>query len=348
MKVEVEADVLAAAVKHAAVLTKNVIPYTSLLLTTTANRLLVTAGDGDTFAEFTVHARVEEQGATLVPTKVFAKAVPKLNGVVSLTLEGSELEIETLTSNLKLPVVDPQTYPKVAWPESDPVDVSECWDRLRLIAYASAMALEPKFQAVKLLPDGWAEGFDKTRMARTPIPEGLCASVRKDSFDYAARVIEGSVSVATGDNAVAFYGESVRVRASVVQGEARTAMPPQVPELLAAGTQVTFDRKALLEAIGLIEVVKDDERQAIRIDIEGDEATLSAYSPDVGRVNSSVAVSGSTPWPIGITGGYVRDVLSRSTEDEVTFQFGPQFAHPIVVESDGITHMFGGNRKAVR
>ena len=45
-----------------------------------------------------------------------------------------------------------------------------------------------------------------------------------------------------------------------------------------------------------------------------------------------------------MTTHFVKDVLARCDADEVTFQFGSAQNHPIVVESDGITHLFGPNR----
>lgn len=348
MRVQVEADVLADAVKAAASLSRGPGATNCVKLEAT-DQLVVTGGDGETYAEFTVPATVIREGATLTPAKVFAKAVPKLNGTVELMLDDDDaLGVETVTSRLTLPTAPAQDYPKPLWPEGEPVDVTGSWDRLRLIAYASAMALESMFQAVKLLPDGWAEAYDKTRMARTEIPEGLSASVRKDSFDFAARVIEGSVSIATSNNAVAFYGKGARVFAVTVATEVKSALTPQIAALLGAGPALTCNRKALLEAIGLIEVVKDDERQAIRVDIVDGEATLTARSAEAGEVVSIFPVEGETPWPFGITGGYVRDVLSRTSAEDVTLQFSETNRGPIIVESEGIVHMFGPNMAAFR
>lgn len=346
MRLSVEPEAFAEAVKSAAAIARGQgVTNCVKLVATIEDALIVTGGDGDTFVELTVPATVEDPGAICTPAKVLAKAVPKLNGHILLTVDDDgALGVETLTSRLTLPTVSAAEYPTLQWPEGDPVDVTECWDRLRLIAYASAMALEPKFQAVKLLPDGWAEAYDKTRMARTEIPEGLGASVRKDSFDFAARLIEGEVSITTSANAVAFYGENVRLRAAVVQAEVVTAMLPQLAEWLAEGPSFSCDRKAFLEAVGLNEVVRDNDRQAIRVDVADGEARLTARSADIGEVTSAFPVVGAMPWVVGVTGSYVRDVLSRTTADEVTFQFGPSNIHPIVVESDGIVHMFAPNR----
>lgn len=344
MKVQVEAEPLAAAAKTAAAIARGDITG-CLLIQAAGETLSLTGGDGDTFVELTIQANVIREGVVATPAKVFAKAAPKLNGEILLTEDDEgHLLMESLVSTLTLPTIEAQSYPRVRWPEAEPVDLSDCWERLRDISYAASLTMMPVFAAVKLLPDGWAEAYDKTRMARTPIPEGLTAAVRRDSLDFAARVIEGDVSVSTGDNGVSFHGDGIRLFAATVAGDVVSAVPSQLAGWIEAGSSFSCDRKDFLEAIGLIEVVKGDAIQPFRLDIKDGEAAIRASSADIGSVSSGFAVEGEIPWLIGMTTHYVKDVLTRSTAEKVTFRFGSEPNHPIMVESDGITHMFGPNR----
>lgn len=348
MKAEVDALVMADAVKAAASVARGAGVTNCLRLEVVGTNMLVLGGDGDTFIELVVPVSGGEDGVLVTPAKTLAKAAPLLDGPVSLYTQGERLVVETMTSELSLPLADPVEYPRLRWPEGEPVELGAAWERLRLIAYASAMSSEPVFQAVKLLPDGWAEAYDKTRMARTPIPDGLAAAVRKDSFDFAAKVMGAEISAVTGENAVSFHGPGVRVLAATVQAQLATATPGELSGWLDEGPSFTCDRKAFLEAVSLVEVVRDGRAQPVRVDVVDEEATLSAKTPDVGEVSASFPVEGEMPWPFGITAGYVRDVLSRSAAERVTFQFGPSDRHPIVVETDDIVHMFGPNRAAMK
>ena len=344
MKAQVDAEALADASRTAASIARGEITG-CLLIEAVGDHLLITGGDGDTYIEVKIRANVIRSGVVATPAKVFAKATPKLTGDVLLTEDDEgRLLVESLVSVLTLPTIDASQYPQIRWPDTEPVDVSECWDRLRNITYAASLVMEPRFKAVKLLPDGWAEAYDKTRMARTRIPDGLSAAVRRDSIEFAAKVIEDSVSVSTGPNGVAFYGEGVRIHAAVVAGEVESAAVPQVEEWLAAGSTFSCKRKDFLEAIGLIEVVRGDTIHPFRLDVNDGQANIRASSVDIGSVSSDFPVDGDLPWPIGMTTHFVKDVLARCDADEVTFQFGSAQNHPIVVESDGITHLFGPNR----
>lgn len=346
MKATIEAPDFADGLKIAAGLTKansHLLAHGCIFIEATTDGIFVTGGDGESYIRVPCGGEVSEPGTVLVPAKTIAKAVALMEGTVDLTLDDDDsLGIETMTSRITLPTAPADSYPRLDWDgDGEKVDF-DAWDLLNLVTYA-ADGREARHRSITFFPEGKAEGFGGTRLAYCHAPQGLDFGVLRSTLDFAARTFgESPVAVSTSHGAAIFSSAGISLWTTLPQYERKP-----LPVGFDTPHMVTLDRKALLEGLGLMVVIKEGDDVPVRIDVVRGELHMHASSPGLGMVAASIPVDGELPYASGFTLSHIRDVLTRCSGEEVTIGFSAEPNRPIRVVEGSVTHITNPNRKAV-
>ena len=345
MKFSLPADVLNEAMSTVAPLSKGQGITNCILIEAGVDGVTFTAGDGDTFVTLTREADVERVGSVATPARTIAKASSKLRGTVTLTEDDDgALGVDTKSSRLTLPTAPTVEYPKLSWPDGEPVDLTEWWGDLAKIAYAADSEKSPNAWWYSItFSDGRATAFGGIRLAYCPAPGDLEGIVLRSSFYYAHRTLGDEVTMTLSSQFVRFAGDGIAILSRVPMANVKP-----LPIDFETPHKVTVNRKELLEALGLVEVVKDSIATPVRIDVSECEMRMQANSPDIGEVACGLEAEGELPYPTGFTSSHVRDVLTRMDGETVTFGFSAEPNKPIRVIEGDVTHILNPNREAVK
>lgn len=347
MKAEVEAEALAPAVKAAASVARGRDALSCLLISATPDGLSITGGDGDTFVTHAAGGDVEREGKVCAPARTLAKAVGNLTGVVELSEDDDgAFGLETKTSRLTLPTVKASEYPAFSMSEGEPVEMAPFWENLSRISYAAdnPRSTHPRHYSLAFYPDGHVEAYGGTRVATCPSPEGFDGLVLRSSIDAAVNLLgDEEISMWVAPNFVRFSAGPTDIVCRTPQGE-RPALPLQLDQ----PHQISFERKEMLEALALVEVVKGDIAVPIRIDVVRGELRMRASSPDVGEVAVALEIEGDIPFPSGLTSSHTRDALVNCLGQRVTLEFGPSANKPLRIIDGEVTHIINPNMSAVK
>ena len=347
MKASIEASAFADGLNVAAGLTKansHLLAHGCIYIEADAELgIFVTGGDGDSYIRVPCGGEVMEPGEVLVPAKTIARAVKLMEGNLDLTLDDDEsLGVETVTSRITLPTAPASSYPKLNWNGTSEPVAFDAWDLLPLITYA-ADGREGRHRSITFFPEGKAEAFSGTRLAFCVAPEGLDFGILRSTLDFAAKTFgESEVTITTSGGAAIFSSGGISLWTTLPQYERRP-----LPMNLDLAHVITLDRKALLEGLGLMVVIKEGDEVPVRIDVVRGELHMHASSPGQGMVATAIPVEGELPYATGLTLSHARDALSRCSGERVTIEFSVEPNKPIRVVEGSVTHILNPNRKAV-
>lgn len=346
MKASIEAPDFADGLKIAAGLTRansHLLAHGCIFIEATTDGIFVTGGDGESYIRVPCGGEVFEPGDVLVPAKTVAKAVSLMEGNVDLTLDDDDsLGIETMTSRITLPTAPAESYPRLNWEGVGEAVAFDAWDLLSLITYA-ADGREGRHRSITFFPEGKAEAFSGTRLAFCLAPEGLDFGILRSTLDFAAKTFgESEVTIATSGGAAIFSSGGISLWTTLPQYDRKP-----LPMNLDLAHNVTLDRKALLEGLGLMVVIKEGDEVPVRIDVANGELHMHASSPGQGMVATAIPVDGDLPYATGLTLSHARDVMTRCSGERVTLEFSVEPNKPIRVVEGSVTHILNPNRKAV-
>jgi len=284
------ADVLTRASR--AVVTRSPLPILQgVLCDVSGGSLTVTGTDNEITVRTYLDVEVSEEGKTVIPAKLAAEAVRKLPpGAVTLSSDGSEVEITGSGPRFKLREMAVDDYPKI-------VDAD----------VAGAVTVEGDSLIRALSQVGVAASSDDARPTLTGVlfeaNEDSLRLVATDSYRLAVRDVPGvttnesklvpyralrelgrtvgagSMQVALGERDASFVTSNGRLTVRVIDSTF-----PNYRQLLPDGhaNQLIVDKAAILEAVGRAALVAEDHIP-VRLAMHDGGVELSVIRQEVGE-----------------------------------------------------------------
>lgn len=350
-----------------AVATRSTLPVLSnIYIGTDAGRLKLAATDLEIGITCWIGARIEEEGATTVPVRIFGDLVnqsPPERIELVLNVRGQELEYRCAQVEASIKGIDASEFPIIPTAEGDGaihVPANLLKSMIEQVAFAAATS-ESRPILTGVLVDfqedqltlAAADGFRlSVRTARldAPVEQKTRVIVPARALKELARIIGDqeepvSITVTPNRNQILFHLESVDLVSQLIEGNF-----PDYKQIIPKNTQTraVVDTEAFAKAVRRAYIFARDAANIVRILIgEGEELqpsqmTISAEAADVGdNVEALPAQVEGPAIEIAFNAKYLMDVLgvmdTAQTSIETISPSSPGVFRP--VGSEGFTHV---------
>jgi len=332
---------------------RNTIPILSnVLLELAPARLTLTATDLDLWMVRHVSIETESAGdfvdgfATTLCAKMARQIADKLpaEAMVTITYDAGKVTFAAGRARFKVPTLPPEDFPRPSFAEPrHQFDMPSFDLQTMLAAVRFAMSNdETRFYLGGVYlhattapgPTGDGEGTlmvlrgvttDGSRLATFDVtqPDGAGALdgvivPRKTvkALDGLLDGFSGMVDVSIGELAmVVDLGDTV-VFSKLIDGTF-----PDYTRVIPTGNDrtVTFDPKAMIEAVGRVTLMAGDKSRILRLDFAQDLMTLSSRSPEQGEAVEELPCDYDGPvFHIGFNGGYMAEICAHLQGDSAT------------------------------
>lgn len=356
--------------------TRNTIPILSnVLLELAPSRLTLTATDLDIW--LVRHVDVENEGelsfATTVGAKLVGAIAAKLpaEATVTISYDGRTVSFKAGRAQFKLPVLPADDFARPTnWDALHQFEVA-AFDLAAMLG-ATRFAIgadETRYYLMGMYlhaatgsgPTGDGDGTlmvlrgattDGSRLARFDIaqPDGAGglgdesgggALVPRKMLATLDKLLDGyerMVDIAIGDRGmIADLGDTV-VWSKLIDGSF-----PAYMRVIPTGNDrlVTFDPKAMIEAIGRVGLMAEGKSHALKLSLARDVIVLSAKSPEHGEASEELPCDyDGAPLDIGFNGAYLTQVCQQLQGDSATLAIadaaGPTLLRDANVEARGL------------
>ena len=305
-----------------------------IMLRSAGGRLHLSATDMEISIRDSLEARVEEEGAVVVPGRLLVDIVRLLPpGEVTLEHRADEgvARLACGSASYQLNTYGPEDFPRL--PEIDPesaftVDREAFLDTIsRVGRSASRDESRPvltgvlvRFEGEKLVmaaTDSYRLSVKETDLTKGPGRE-LEAIVPARALQELARIAGGAdaetIDVGVQENQVVFGADGVWLTARRIDGQFpnyRQLLPEQFE------AEVQLPREELLEVVRRTGLLAQ-RKSPLRLRFEEGELTVSAQTQDVGEARESLPVDYSgEAMEIGFNAEFLRDGLESVLDDTV-------------------------------
>jgi len=313
-----------------------------VLIQASKNRVRLTCGDLETFAETSFPAQVEIEADCLVPVKGLQAIANRLpDTLVTLQLDNNQLLID-YGGKAKLSTGLVEEYPVPPAVEGAPtvsLNASTFKKAIRQVSYAAGKdELRPIFTGVFFKLGG---GFlrmvasDTHRLAevRTPCAGKQEILVPAKPLLQFAQVAE-RCEITANDNAVRLSDGEFTVTARQIEGKF-----PDYEQVIPKDYSYTckVEAKRVLEILDRVEAVaRQDDTATVLVTVDNGLLNFSTTT-QVGAVEETIAVDGGGEvMTIGFNITYLKDALRHG--DEATLKFTSPLG-PAVVEYESSLHL---------
>ncbi len=293
--------------------------------------------DMENSAHVTLPAEVEEEGASLVSTKLLMNLVSKLDSP-EVILEGDErkLIISTETFNAELATYPIEEFPDVIFEEpqmSFTLPAEELRDLIDKVAFASSYPddTNPVFAGVLVELEGNSLAFvatDGSQLARREVQVEFQGEytgiVPTKSLLAISKMLKGldDVKLELGKTTFGINFKGVHISSRLIEGEF-PAYKEVIPQEY--NTLVKIATKPLVGAIKriiLLSKVKGLEG-IIKLKIEEDHLTVESMESELGKASERIRTLEfeGDPQDIAFNGKILLTALSKSDFDIVTLKF---------------------------
>jgi DNA polymerase III subunit beta len=305
-----------------------------IMLRSAAGRLHLSATDMEISLRDSLEARVEEEGAVVVPGRLLVDIVRLLpGGEVTLEHRADEgvARLECGSASYQLNTYGPEDFPRL--PEIEPenaftVDREAFLDTIgRVGRSASRDESRPvltgvlvRFEGSKLVmaaTDSYRLSVKETDLTKGPGRE-LEAIVPARALQELARIAGAAdaetIDVGVQENQIVFGADGVWLTARRIDGQFpnyRQLLPEQFE------AEVQLPREELLDVVRRTGLLAQ-RKSPLRLRFEDGELTVSAQTQDVGEARESlpVAYTGEA-MEIGFNADFLRDGLESVVDDTV-------------------------------
>jgi DNA polymerase-3 subunit beta len=268
--------------------------------------LTLTASNLDHTARTTVPAEVAEGGVALAPGAVLGRVAGAPSGPVSLVLDGSQLLVDAESLTFSMPSPPANEYPRIVFPEGEPVSLAEWWPIVQRVAKAaSTEEAKPSLCTVQF-SEGQIAAVDGYRLHWADGPQGVDVAVPSAALARAFKVLGDGVSMAASDREVLFSDGTTTIVARLYADDV-----PNWRGLAAAGAPhaIEVDAAELADVVAALGAIPDAS-EALLLTVEDGRMTVDRRVTDVGAGVATVAVDGSWPDAMGINGRYLTEALA--------------------------------------
>lgn len=301
------------------------------------NTLILRATNLDIGVEFTVNAKVEEEGEVAVPAHI-------LSSVLSSMVVGKNIDLEIVNNNLVVSTEknttlvkafstdDFPTIPKINNGKEMSIGVDKITTGVRSVWYASAVSdIKPEIasvyiyhsesQIIFVATDSFRLAEKKVKDGGTPEFEGVIIPVK--NIHEVVRIFEhlkGDCKVVFDENQISFTSEGVYITSRVVNG-----VYPDYTQIIPKEytTEVTVLKSDIVNALKLTNVFSDKFNKVnIKIDADRKVFEISSKNTDVGENMTVVdaSIEGDS-FDINFNYKYILDGFQSITHDSVVLRY---------------------------
>ncbi|MDZ4226101.1 MAG: DNA polymerase III subunit beta, partial [Patescibacteria group bacterium] len=274
----------------------------AVLVVAQRGRLILRATNLECGVELTIETKVAEEGTVAIPAVAFVGFLQNARGkVVSATLKGEVLKLETERASASLKTVPHEDFPvlpKVSASSSFSLKATDLVRALRSVVHcASTSAVKPELQSVLLYAEGgklFTAGTDSFRLAEKTAPLRGGASVpnlllpARNAAEL-IRIVEpmsGDIEIYYNEHQISTHIGSVYYTSRLIDG----AFPNYrqiIPKSFV--TEAIVLREDLQQALKSLSVFSDKFLQvSLTVDPAHKSILLSSRNPDVGETTSTL------------------------------------------------------------
>ncbi|MFC1560235.1 DNA polymerase III subunit beta [Candidatus Margulisiibacteriota bacterium] len=299
--------------------------------------------------EVLVKAKVDKEGAALLPAKTFSGLVSKLPGT-NISLKASDkgsVKIAYKQSSFNINSLKPDEFPllpKIKEPKSIMIDAELFSEMVKQTIFAVSLS-EDKYVLNGVLMEfgksGEASDTSNIRLVATdgyrlakrggkisgPVTDQSSAIVPAKALIELVRAIQnqpkGELSISLGSDQIAFKYKNYYIVSRRIQGQF-----PDYRKVVPKGSEskVTVEKGAFLESAERAGVIASNSANIIRVEVKSGKMHLFASAPEVGNVNEvlDADVKGSDKSQIAFNVRLVIDALKVISSDKVMLELsGP-------------------------
>ncbi len=307
MRISLDQSSLAAGIQAVsrAVSARSAMPVLSgILISATDNGVVFKAYDTEIGIEAPVEAKVEKNGAIVLPAKIMGeivRSIPRGDIVIDADQPNFTAVLTWGRSEFTIHGIDHTQFPATpdaSSGESMAVDVETFKNLIRQTTFATAqnelrraltgVLLEASGREVSMVAiDGVRLALRRAYLNNDGMAETR-AILPARALNEVARFMQagsGDLSVRVGQGQASFTVGEVMVVSRLLEGQ----FPPYsqiIPK--SYSTTVTVKRQDLQDACERASVVSSDKDNTIHMRLTGDRIEISAASPEVGRVREEV------------------------------------------------------------
>jgi DNA polymerase III subunit beta len=304
-----------------------------ILLNAAAGRLSLSATDMEISLRVSLEARVEDEGAVVVPGRLLVDIVRLLPpGEVTISHRAEEGVVELVcgSASYRLNTYAAEDFPRLPEIEDASAFTVEKQAFVDTIARVSRSASRDesrpvltgvlvRFEGERLVmaaTDSYRLSVKETALSDSPGRE-IEAIVPARALSELARIAQGegeAIQVGVQENQVVFGVDEIWLTARRIDGQFPN-YKQLLPETFEA--EVTMPREEFLDVVRRTSVLAQ-RKSPLRLRFEDGELTVSAQTQDVGEAHESLPVSYSgETLEIGFNAEFLRDGLESVNDENV-------------------------------
>jgi len=321
----------------------------NILLEAGKSKLKISANNLEIGMEVFVRAKVDEDGAVLVPAKVFSGIVSKLpdTEITIKTVEKGIVKISYKQSNFNINGLSPDEFPsmpKIKDGKSFSINAEMFSEMIEQTVFSVSMSEDKYVLSGVLMEYGKSHTSGDASNLRMVSTDGYRLSKRSSKTAAAinfessvivpakalaevGRVIQadpsGEVEITQGTDHVAFKYKDTLIVSRLIQGQF-----PDYKQVIPKGSEIkiTMNNKTFLSAIERAAVIAASSANIIKLEVQGGKIHVIANAPDVGNVNEIIEaeIKGGERALVAFNVRLIIDALKVMKEEKIVLELsGP-------------------------
>ena len=321
----------------------------NILLEVSKSKLKISANNLEIGMEVFIKADAVEEGAVLVPAKIFSGIVSKLpdTEIIVKTVEKGIVKISYKQSNFNingLPSDEFPTLPKVKDGKTFSIKADLFSEMIGQTAFSVSMSEDKYVLSGVLMEFGKSQvsgdpsnirmvstdGYRLSKRAsklETPIAFESSAIVPAKALSEVSRVIQadpsGDVEITLGGDHISFKYKDTLIVSKLIQGQF-----PDYRQVIPKGSEIkiNMNNKVFLSAIERAAVIASSSANIIKIEVKSSKMHVIASAPDVGNVNEIIEaeVKGGERAIVAFNVRLIIDALKVINEEKIVLELsGP-------------------------
>lgn len=313
----------------------------NLLIEAKEDKIRLSSTDLEIGIEAYCPAKIEVEGETTVPARLFTELINSLTDeVLTLTAEDNSLELQTKRTKSTFQTISADEFPKLYEEKGEllaRLSGKEIKKEFSSVVFAaSADTTRPALSGVLVRKE--AEGFllvatDGYRLSLRHYKTSENKASESASFIIPARVFRELLSFKDESKDIAMFVSQANNQVifeqddTILVGRLIEAEFPKFEKIIPSdfSVNVTFDREELLKAVKICSVFARDSANIIKLALSSDHIIVSSGSSAVGEntVKVDAKLNGEEN-EIAFNARYLLDVLSNVEEKDLSFDMiGP-------------------------
>lgn len=321
----------------------------NILLEAGKSKLKISANNLEIGMEVFVKANVDEEGAILIPAKIFSGIVSKLpdTDITIKTIEKGQVKISYKQSNFSVNGLSPDefpTLPKIKEGKSVTVDSKIFSEMIEQSVFSVSMSEEKYVLSGVLMEFGKSQASGDASNLRMVSTDGYRLSKRGSKLPGALtfesslivpakalaeinRVVGadpgGEIEITLGGEHISFRYKDTYIVSRLIQGQFPDykQVIPKTSEI-----KVAMNCKAFLQAIERAAVIAGSSANIVRLEVKSGKMQVIANAPDVGNINEVVEaeIKGGDRAQVAFNVRLIIDVLRVIKEEKILLELsGP-------------------------